>query len=676
MKKWIKCVPLLVLGLLLSTPSALGYVVDLGIYGYPGIQVKWNNADLPVTYYFNLTGAPAGASTALQNAWQPWEDECRSYMDFSYGGTTSGTGAFSVSWANLGSGGTIAVNHLSFNTSTQRLTSSRVEFNTYYTWSTAASCPPGAMDVQDIATHEFGHSLCLVDLYNPSSANGTKTMYGWSSLGETQKRTIEQDDRDGVAYQYPDNPNERVWIKDATDDYGCTPYTGSPFWESPDIRIVPDPPVIGDPATIYVTARNMMPTDQTANITVEVEKYTGVEPMYGLPYKWTNTLYSQTIPAAGNTLVEGKQEFSFPWTVTPSDFDEGHYCIVAAVQTSVDAVTNSWAPQDNDVAHHNVNIVSGLSGGAMTAVTFNAGNPTGEPVIMFLNLDRKNLPRGWEAGLEQFPEGEPIPLGQDDTLLPIRMLITPVKGAGDGEYGPFTISSRLERPGTGEQIGGGGITFRGVVGQPHDVSVFELLLPSEEVEVGAIITPIAKFANLGSYDETFPATCQIGDEYADTIDVHLFFGESKSEPFKEWKVTSSSPVTVTAIHPMDAYPENNVLSGAISVKGFADSLKPEAVVETGNSRHTFELTAGRPNPFTSATVVRYILPYPSFVGLKVYDPMGKLVKTLVERHESAGAKTVTWDGISNAGVRAGSGVYFIRFETPNYQAIQKLILIK
>ena len=53
-----------------------------------------------------------------------------------------------------------------------------------------------------MGTHELGHSLSLGDLYN--SADADKTMYGYASSGETKKRTLHQDDIDGITYLYPD----------------------------------------------------------------------------------------------------------------------------------------------------------------------------------------------------------------------------------------------------------------------------------------------------------------------------------------------------------------------------------------------------------------------------------------------------------------------------------------
>ena len=56
------------------------------------------------------------------------------------------------------------------------------------------------MDLQNIATHELGHSAGLNDIY--SSTCSEVTMYGYSSYGETKKRTLEQPDITGLQKIY------------------------------------------------------------------------------------------------------------------------------------------------------------------------------------------------------------------------------------------------------------------------------------------------------------------------------------------------------------------------------------------------------------------------------------------------------------------------------------------
>ncbi|NOR85018.1 matrixin family metalloprotease [archaeon] len=106
-----------------------------------------------------------------------------------------------VVWSDLGSGGIIAYNSLWFNKAMNVIIDSDVVFNTQYIWD---DCVEGVdcsnkMDLQNIATHEFGHNG-LNDLYMPKSVE--LTMHGYSSFGENKKRNLGIGDILGIQELY------------------------------------------------------------------------------------------------------------------------------------------------------------------------------------------------------------------------------------------------------------------------------------------------------------------------------------------------------------------------------------------------------------------------------------------------------------------------------------------
>jgi hypothetical protein len=72
-------------------------------------------------------------------------------------------------------------------------------YNTQFTWGDATS-NPAVMDLQNIATHELGHSVGLDDIYSTSCSD--VTMYGYSTNGETSKRSLEAADITGLKQIY------------------------------------------------------------------------------------------------------------------------------------------------------------------------------------------------------------------------------------------------------------------------------------------------------------------------------------------------------------------------------------------------------------------------------------------------------------------------------------------
>jgi len=74
------------------------------------------------------------------------------------------------------------------------------------------------------------------------------------------------------------------------------------------------------------------------------------------------------------------------------------------------------------------------------------------------------------------------------------------------------------------------------------------------------------------------------------------------------------------------------------------------------------LLQNRPNPFQSITAVRFQVPGPTHVSLKVYDVSGRTVGTLVDGTRTAGLHEVVWDGKDDGGRNLATGVYFYRLQ--------------
>lgn len=78
------------------------------------------------------------------------------------------------------------------------LVESDVVFNMRYGWGCCGE--PNLYDVRNAMTHEFGHWLVLLDQNNPWDY--WDTMYKSTYPGETRKRTLYWDDRNGINYIY------------------------------------------------------------------------------------------------------------------------------------------------------------------------------------------------------------------------------------------------------------------------------------------------------------------------------------------------------------------------------------------------------------------------------------------------------------------------------------------
>lgn len=85
----------------------------------------------------------------------------------------------------------------------------------------------------------------------------------------------------------------------------------------------------------------------------------------------------------------------------------------------------------------------------------------------------------------------------------------------------------------------------------------------------------------------------------------------------------------------------------------------------------YSLDQNYPNPFNPSTVISYHLPVASHVTLRVYDMLGREVRTLVNEHQAAGSYSVTLNAVG-----LSSGVYFYRLQAGAFAQTKKLVVLK
>ena len=93
------------------------------------------------------------------------------------------------------------------------------------------------------------------------------------------------------------------------------------------------------------------------------------------------------------------------------------------------------------------------------------------------------------------------------------------------------------------------------------------------------------------------------------------------------------------------------------------------------------LFANYPNPFNPETWIPYYLAKDSDVTVTIYDAAGRLVRQLDIGYQKSGYYTnrnraVYWDGKSDTGEHAASGVYFYTLTTDEYTITRKMVILK
>ncbi|MEK9135868.1 MAG: T9SS type A sorting domain-containing protein, partial [Bacteroidota bacterium] len=83
------------------------------------------------------------------------------------------------------------------------------------------------------------------------------------------------------------------------------------------------------------------------------------------------------------------------------------------------------------------------------------------------------------------------------------------------------------------------------------------------------------------------------------------------------------------------------------------------------------LSQNYPNPFNPSTTIVWTVPTASKVTLKIYNPLGQVVGTLVDADMDPGEYATTWDA---TGFPAGA--YFYRLQIGSQVQTRKLVLVK
>lgn len=163
--------------------------------------IRWFSGS--TEYKVSGTEGVSGGNTAIGNAVATW-DGFIVPRSFSHNESTTQTNpctgnANTILWSSIdGSGGVLATASVCRNVATKEIVGFVVTMDSAESWATDGSS--GNFDVENVASHEFGHVAGLGHDNSPKS--GCLTMYRFAGLGEIQKRTLGLGDKLGMDVLY------------------------------------------------------------------------------------------------------------------------------------------------------------------------------------------------------------------------------------------------------------------------------------------------------------------------------------------------------------------------------------------------------------------------------------------------------------------------------------------
>ncbi|MEW5922900.1 MAG: T9SS type A sorting domain-containing protein [Candidatus Zixiibacteriota bacterium] len=136
--------------------------------------------------------------------------------------------------------------------------------------------------------------------------------------------------------------------------------------------------------------------------------------------------------------------------------------------------------------------------------------------------------------------------------------------------------------------------------------------------------------------------------------------------------------TISALFaaPLNVNPENNIfiLVATGRYSSSVNNLVRDLDVMKADSAllpKCFAFDQNYPNPFNPSTTFKFALPQAEHVSLNIYNILGQMVGTLIDKDYDAGYHSILW---SNNDL--GSGVYFAKFQAGDFKSTRKVVIVK
>ncbi len=203
------------------------------------------------------------------------------------------------------------------------------------------------------------------------------------------------------------------------------------------------------------------------------------------------------------------------------------------------------------------------------------------------------------------------------------------------------------------------------IGNPKSIRIVTTFLLSQQSIVdaapdnGLFYIPYSMFDAPWLDESSFYGAISGGDH----ADIFLSFNTKKLDPgsyLAHLVIPNNQPETEPTVIPV------RLSVGATNVADDAQNLIPTK----------FMLHSNYPNPFNPETIIKFDLPKGGQVKLEIYNMLGQRVNRLVNEFKEAGYHQIHWNGKTDIGGSATSGIYFYRLEMEDFLAVKKMLMLQ
>jgi|GEM_PF-1944873 len=212
----------------------------------------------------------------------------------------------------------------------------------------------------------------------------------------------------------------------------------------------------------------------------------------------------------------------------------------------------------------------------------------------------------------------------------------------------------------------------------------DIRISKVDPQAGDTITIKARVSNYGLLNITAPVTVRFykgnpfqgGTQIGQTSITGGLNSRKSKYASIQWTVPALTPRSTRIYVVID--PDNAITNevhennnrGWTPLSDYSLPLEVNAI-ENNNVPEKIELMQNYPNPFNPNTTIIFTIPSSSNITLKVYDALGREVRTLVDEKLSKGSYNVVFNASDLT-----SGVYFYKLQVGNMVQTKKLMLVK
>ncbi len=241
-----------------------------------------------------------------------------------------------------------------------------------------------------------------------------------------------------------------------------------------------------------------------------------------------------------------------------------------------------------------------------------------------------------------YPNNNPVP----------KILMYPVKVAGGAHKEGKETSTKLTFNFSQEGISIALESVKKIKGLQVELSNLGSLIPENTVAASS-------FSKADYHQNNSFLRLLVYDDQSTALDAGKYLGAS---------------IPFLLINPEEIVVENIIVADEMN-RSIPD-VEIEIQYENPNIPLNYTLSQNFPNPFNPATVIKFSIPKDEFVTIKVYDIIGREIKTLFSGNTNAGIYLLNWDGADNAGMQVSSGTYIYRMTAGSYAESKKMIYLK